>query len=167
MAVNQTIAWALWTGCGIQGYRKTAPWQEFVYQTTGEVLAWEQAKAHFEQFWELMPELKTWHQHPSPKVGLYTLRGRYCQNLRTSHACKMLHLVLGSLDDLLKLAIVEIDEVLKPQGGRLYLVLGDYLIWEVPAEQQCELVNTVCEVMVERAKVMLPDVAKDWSANGF
>ncbi len=166
--IEPVIAWALWMGCGLYGYRKAAKWQEFCYDQTGVALPIQKAKGYVDQFWGLLPELKVWHQqHPTSKERSFTLSGRYCHNYRDSHADQMAHRVLGSLDDLVKAAATEIDQALQLLGGVPYLVLGDYLVWEVPAERQQELLELACEVLIERSRVMLPNVVKAWNASNL
>jgi hypothetical protein len=166
--IEPEIAWALWIGCGLYGYRKVSKWQEFCYNQTGVALPIQKAKGYVDQFWALMPELKTWHQeHPTSKERSFTLSGRYCHNYRDSHADQMAHRVLGSLDDLMKAAATEVDQVLQPLGGVPYLVLGDYLVWEVPEERQGELLDLAVEVLIGRSRVMLPNVVKAWNASNL
>ena len=166
--IEPVIAWALWIGCGLYGYRKVSKWQEFCYDQTGVAVPIQKAKGYVDQFWALMPELKTWHQeHLTSTERSFTLSGRYCHNYRDSHADQMAHRVLGSLDGLLKAAAIEIDQVLQPLGGVPYLVLGDYLVWEVPEERQKELLELACEVLMERCRVMLLNVVKAWNASNL
>ena len=141
--IELVLAWALWMGCGLYGYRKgRRSGRSSAMSKSGMAVPIQKAKGYVDQFWALMPELKTWHQeHPTPQERSFTLSGRYCHNYRDSHADQMAHRVLGSLDDLLKAAAIEIDQVLQPLGGVPYLVLGDYLVWEVPAERQQELLE--------------------------
>ncbi len=163
--VDSALSWALWMGAGVYGYRKPAKWQEFVYESTGSVLALGRAKDLLAAFWQIMSGLKQWHQdHSAPKDSAFTLSGRYRYSHRSSHADRMAHLVLGSLSDLVKEAAVEIHQGLAPLGGKPYLILGDYLIWEVPTQSQTELLNLASEVLMERCRKYLPNVVKAYEA---
>lgn len=168
LGTDHKLSWALWMGAGVYGYRKVNKWQEFAYQSTGCVVPVEQAKELLKGFWEMMPRLKQWHQdNPTSKQRSFTLSGRYRYGYLSSHSDLMAHSVMGSLSDLVKEAAIEIHQVLMHRGGKPYLILNDYLIWEVPTHNQQELLELATAAMMERCHKFLPNVVKDWQAGSL
>lgn len=55
--------------------------------------------------------------------------------------------------------------MLLPRGGKPYLILGDYLLWEVPTETQQELLELAMVAMRGRCRNLLTNVVKDWQAS--
>lgn len=165
LGIDHTLSWALWIGAGVYGYRKASKWQEFAYQTTGSVVSVGQAKQLLDGFWQIMAGLKQWHQGQTASETALTLSGRYRYGYRSSHAERMAHRVMGSLSDLVKEAAIEIHQVLLPRGGKPYLILGNYLLWEVPTEKQQELLELAMVALMGHCRNLLPNVVKDWQAS--
>jgi hypothetical protein len=125
-----------------------------------------QAKLLLDGFWQMMVTLKQWHQdHSAPAQGAFTLSGRYRYSYRSSHAERMAHRVMGSLSGLVKEAAIEIHQLLTPRDGKPYLILDGYLLWDVPTENQQELLELAMVAMRGRCRNLLPDVVKDWQAS--
>lgn len=165
LEIDNQVAWALWIGAEVYGYRNAKKWQQFVYQETGTVLTRDQAKQILSKFWELMEPLKRWHQiKPVPKEWSFTICGRYRYGHRSSHADVMAHRVMGTLSDLVKEAAIEIHQALPPLGGKPYLVIGSRLIWEVPTSRQHKTADLAAQMLMERCRRVLPDVVKEYEA---
>ncbi|MBP9002796.1 MAG: DNA polymerase I [Candidatus Hydrogenedentes bacterium] len=143
----------------------------------------KEAGEFIEKYFVLYPGVKRWMEHAvevaRTRGYVETLLGRRryipdinSRNMTVRRAAERMAIntpVQGSAADIIKLAMVKVDPILRKLGASMLLQVHDELVVEVPREQAQAVVDTLTEVMsgVVQLRVPLPvdvGVGANWAA---